>query len=95
MSSRGVVGYVLNGGSFETVDSYGKSMIDPGKDSRAERISFGQAKRMTPQGPVNIPPKPQVVVLEAVLFTDGSVEGEPSVAAHLKTRQSKISRSTA
>ena len=89
LSSRGVVAYVLGGGegTIESFDSYGKAVIDPGKDSRAQLFSFGRATQMTPQGPVDLPPKPQRIVVKAVLFTDGSAEGEPSVAARLKGRQ--------
>jgi hypothetical protein len=62
-------------------------VIDPEKDSRPELITFEHATKMTPQGIVNLPSPPQQVVLEAALFSDGSYEGEPKVAARLKAER--------
>ena len=88
LSSKSVMAYFISAnGGLESSDPYGKSIIDPGKDSRPEQITFGRSSDMTPRGRVENPPKPQQATVEAVLFTDGSFEGEPSVAAQVKTRQ--------
>ena len=96
LSTRGVVAYVLGEGgdpktgvtsSTESFNSYGQPVIDPEKSSHPQVITFGRSSRMTPQGRVELPAQPQQVIVEAALFTDGSSEGAPNVAAHLKAKQ--------
>ena len=100
LSSRGVVGYNLDDGRDPrtggglgqgSCGAYGtEPVIDPKKDSRPLLFTFTHATQMTPQGIVKLPARPQQIVLEAALFSDGSTEGEPKAAPRLSaTRESK------
>jgi hypothetical protein len=98
LSSLGVVAYVPGDAgdprtgvsqSNESFSSHGKPVIDPEKNSRPQQITFGRAGKMTPQGRVKFLVPPQQIIVEAALFTDGSFEGKPEVAARLKAKQTE------
>jgi hypothetical protein len=96
LSSRGVVAYVLSDGgdptarvamSRESRGSRSHPVIAPQGDSRKESFTFDLARRVTPQGFVELPAQAQRVIVAAAIFSDGAYEGDANVAAGLDAEE--------
>ena len=89
VSSRGVVSYALGSGTGhrfrESIRSTDRPLIAPGAVYQ-ERFFPAPSGRMTPHGLVE-DPNSNAFVFAAALFSDGSHEGDPDLAAELAGRQ--------